>query len=160
MTEGFCNKHCGVKVKVKDGNCPVCWCIDKGICSVHDLLEHELSSHDYIQILVPTGLKGILLPDYIKDNDFFVFLEIGYNMPKPIPDLSVTRETIEGTLSFNGEPFYCVIPIPYVVYVNGFKAYTFNVFGDHIREEVDKKKAMDKRKSKLKSKFKVIDGGK
>lgn len=37
-------------------------------------------------------------------------LQIGLNMPVPIPDLRVTTPGIEATLSFNRSPFFCAIP--------------------------------------------------
>lgn len=37
-------------------------------------------------------------------------LRFGYNMQPPIPDFRFTDEHVEGTLTFNGVPFHCVVP--------------------------------------------------
>jgi len=37
-------------------------------------------------------------------------LQVGLNMPVPIPDLRVDEEGMSCTLSFNRSPFFCVVP--------------------------------------------------
>lgn len=39
-----------------------------------------------------------------------VVLQVGLDMPVPIPDLRVDEEGIFGTLSFRGIPFTCFVP--------------------------------------------------
>jgi stringent starvation protein B len=39
-----------------------------------------------------------------------VVLQVGLDMPVPIPDLRVDEEGIFGTLSFKGVPFSCFVP--------------------------------------------------
>ncbi len=51
-------------------------------------------------VVVPPGLK----------QDPHLLLQIGRNMPVPIPDLKITKKGIKGTLSFNRTPFYCILP--------------------------------------------------
>jgi stringent starvation protein B len=41
-------------------------------------------------------------------------LEIGLNMPVPIPDLRVDDDSMTCTLSFSRTPFYCLVPWPAV----------------------------------------------
>ena len=52
---------------------------------------------------------GVILPDSIR-NQPQVMLQLGLDMPLPIPDLRVDDVGITGTLSFRRSPFYCVIP--------------------------------------------------
>ena len=52
---------------------------------------------------------GVVLPRHLLKQPQ-VMLQIGLDMPIPIPDLRVDEEGICGTLSFNREPFTCVIP--------------------------------------------------
>jgi len=39
-----------------------------------------------------------------------VVLQVGLDMPVPIPDLRVDEEGVFGTLSFKGVPFTCFVP--------------------------------------------------
>lgn len=39
-----------------------------------------------------------------------VVLQVGFNMPVPIPDLCVDEQSVSGTLSFKGVSFLCNIP--------------------------------------------------
>jgi stringent starvation protein B len=39
-----------------------------------------------------------------------VLLQIGRNMPVPIPDLQITENGVSATLSFKGKPFRCAVP--------------------------------------------------
>jgi len=40
----------------------------------------------------------------------FIVLDLGLNMPVPIPDLAITNTGISATLSFNRRPYHCFIP--------------------------------------------------
>jgi stringent starvation protein B len=51
-------------------------------------------------VVVPAGFKK--LPQLV--------LQIGLNMPVPIPDLRLDEEGMSCTLSFNRAPFFCVVP--------------------------------------------------
>jgi hypothetical protein len=51
-------------------------------------------------VAVPSGLKS--KPQLV--------LQIGLNMPVPIPDLRLDDTGIACTLSFNRSPFFCVVP--------------------------------------------------
>lgn len=62
--------------------------------------------------------SGVALPDYLSDQPQ-VMLQIGLDLPVPIPDLRVGSRGISGTLSFNREPFHCVIPWAAVFALSG-----------------------------------------
>ncbi len=49
------------------------------------------------------------MPPWFKRQPQLV-LQIGLNMPVPIPDLRLDEEGLACTLSFNRSPFYCVVP--------------------------------------------------
>jgi stringent starvation protein B len=54
---------------------------------------------------------GVVVPAWFKKQPQLV-LQIGLNMPVPIPDLRLDEEGMSCTLSFNRTPFYCVVPWP------------------------------------------------
>jgi hypothetical protein len=58
--------------------------------------------------LDPRG-EQVLVPAWFKRQPQLV-LQIGLNMPKPIPDLNVDDEGISCTLSFSNTPHYCHLP--------------------------------------------------
>ncbi|HEY3822239.1 MAG TPA: ClpXP protease specificity-enhancing factor SspB [Polyangiaceae bacterium] len=52
---------------------------------------------------------SVVVPPWFKKQPQLV-LQIGLNMPVPIPDLRLDEEGMSCTLSFNRSPFYCVVP--------------------------------------------------
>lgn len=50
----------------------------------------------------------VVVPQWYRSEPQLV-LQIGLNMPVPIPDLRVDKEGVYGTLSFNRSPFTCRI---------------------------------------------------
>jgi stringent starvation protein B len=52
---------------------------------------------------------GVVVPPWFKRQPQLV-LQVGLNMPVPIPDLRLDEEGLGCTLSFNRSPFYCVVP--------------------------------------------------
>lgn len=50
--------------------------------------------------------EGVVVPKWYNTEPQLV-LQIGFDMPVPIPDLQVDSEGIYGTLSFNRSPFTC-----------------------------------------------------
>jgi stringent starvation protein B len=52
---------------------------------------------------------GVLVPARLR-HQAQVVLQVGLDMPVPIPDLRVDEEGIFGTLSFKGVPFSCFVP--------------------------------------------------
>jgi len=57
--------------------------------------------------------QGVLVPAWFKKQPQLV-LQIGLNMPVPIPDLRLDEEGLSCTLSFNRTGFFCVVPWPSV----------------------------------------------
>jgi stringent starvation protein B len=57
--------------------------------------------------------EGVVVPGNFRKQPQLV-LEIGLNMPVPIPDLRLDEEGMSCTLSFSRQPFYCVVPWPSV----------------------------------------------
>ena len=51
----------------------------------------------------------VVVPPWFKKQPQLV-LQIGLNMPVPIPDLRLDEEGLSCTLSFNRSPFFCVVP--------------------------------------------------
>jgi stringent starvation protein B len=58
--------------------------------------------------LDPRGAE-VQVPPWFKRQPQLV-LQIGLNMPKPIPDLNVDDQGISCTLSFSNSPHYCYLP--------------------------------------------------
>ncbi len=58
--------------------------------------------------LDPRG-EAVQVPAWFKRQPQLV-LQIGLNMPKPIPDLSVDDAGISCTLSFSNTPYFCQLP--------------------------------------------------
>jgi hypothetical protein len=52
---------------------------------------------------------AVVVPPWFKKQPQLV-LQIGLNMPVPIPDLVLDDEGMRCTLSFNRSPFFCVVP--------------------------------------------------
>jgi stringent starvation protein B len=54
-------------------------------------------------------VDGVVVPPWFKKQPQLV-LQIGLNMPVPIPDLRLDDDGLSCTLSFNRSPFFCVVP--------------------------------------------------
>jgi hypothetical protein len=52
---------------------------------------------------------GVAVPAWLKKQPQLV-LQIGTNMPVPIPDLEIDEQGVGCTLSFNRAPFFCRLP--------------------------------------------------
>jgi stringent starvation protein B len=52
---------------------------------------------------------AVVVPPWFKKQPQLV-LQIGLNMPVPIPDLRLDEQGMSCTLSFNRAPFFCVVP--------------------------------------------------
>jgi stringent starvation protein B len=53
--------------------------------------------------------SGVLVPSRLR-SQAQVVLQVGLDMPVPIPDLRIDQEGVFGTLSFKGVPFACFVP--------------------------------------------------
>lgn len=54
-------------------------------------------------------IEGVVVPPWYRDQPQLV-IQLGLEMPIPIPDLRVEESGLHGTLSFNRSPFYCQVP--------------------------------------------------
>lgn len=69
----------------------------------------ELISRDQIRIIVDPNVEGVIVPEAQKKK-MPLPLDIGYEMPNPIPDLDIGETGIAATLSFSATGEYCFIP--------------------------------------------------
>jgi len=53
--------------------------------------------------------EAVVVPPWFKKQPQLV-LQVGLNMPMPIPDLRLDEDGMSCTLSFNRSPFFCVVP--------------------------------------------------
>jgi stringent starvation protein B len=54
-------------------------------------------------------LDAVVVPAWYRSEPQLV-LQIGFDMPVPIPDLQIDSDGVYGTLSFNRSPFTCCVP--------------------------------------------------
>ena len=54
-------------------------------------------------------VQGVVVPTWLKKGAQLV-LQVGLNMPVPIPDLRLDEDGMSCTLSFNRSPFFCIVP--------------------------------------------------
>ena len=54
-------------------------------------------------------VDGVVAPTWLRKQPQLV-LQVGLDMPVPIPDLRVDESGVFGTLSFNRAPFTCTVP--------------------------------------------------
>lgn len=54
-------------------------------------------------------VEGVQVPSWLRHQAQLV-LQVGLDMPIPIPDLEVTKDGVWGTLSFSHTPFTCFMP--------------------------------------------------
>jgi hypothetical protein len=69
----------------------------------------ERSNDRGIFVHLDPRLAAVIVPPWFKKQPQLV-LQIGLNMPVPIPDLRLDDDGMSCTLSFNRSPFYCVVP--------------------------------------------------
>lgn len=65
--------------------------------------------HGQTKVWLDPRMVDVQLPAYLMEREVIV-LEFGHEMEKPIHDLLVSSFAVEATLSFNNEPFLCVVP--------------------------------------------------
>jgi hypothetical protein len=73
-----------------------------------EFFENFVSFGDVI-VVVNTTVSGVTVPPEYS-NLTTLKLSIGLEMPVPIPDLKIEDDGITCTLSFNREPYFCVLP--------------------------------------------------
>ena len=52
--------------------------------------------------------EGVVVPQWYRTEPQLV-LQVGFEMPVPIPDLRIDEDGLYGTLSFNRSPFTCMV---------------------------------------------------
>jgi hypothetical protein len=62
-----------------------------------------------VHIHLDPRATGVVVPAWFKRQPQLV-LQVGLNMPVPIPDLRVDEAGMSCTLSFNRSPFFCIVP--------------------------------------------------
>jgi hypothetical protein len=69
----------------------------------------KLLRDDTVMVILDGRHPGVVLPEWLRAEPQ-VCLDLGYDMPIPIPDLELHEAHIQATLSFSRRPFRCVIP--------------------------------------------------
>jgi stringent starvation protein B len=62
-----------------------------------------------VHVHLDPRVTSVIVPPWFKSQPQLV-LQIGLNMPVPIPDLHLDEDGLSCTLSFNRSPFHCVVP--------------------------------------------------
>jgi hypothetical protein len=75
----------------------------------HDVVQVILERSKTVLLHLVPNREGVVVPPQFKEQERLV-LQVGWEMPVPIPDLEIDENGIRGTLTFNREPFYCVVP--------------------------------------------------
>lgn len=78
------------------------------LLSKRAVVAHMLQLGDVMLHLCPR-IEGVVAPERFMHMEVLV-LHVGLNMPVPISDLALDDDAIRATLSFDREPFHCVIP--------------------------------------------------
>jgi hypothetical protein len=68
-----------------------------------------LSGGAQVEILLDARHRNVCVPKHLQHDTQLVLL-LGYDMPIPIPDLTLSEQGIGATLSFNRAPFWCYLP--------------------------------------------------
>ncbi|MFO0562318.1 MAG: ClpXP protease specificity-enhancing factor SspB [Polyangiales bacterium] len=74
----------------------------------HELML-KLLEHGSVFMHLDPRREGVVVPLHFRSNPQLV-LQIGLNFPIPIRDLEIDAEGVRCTLSFNRQPFYCIVP--------------------------------------------------
>lgn len=101
-------------------------------------------------------VPGVVVPLQFRQR-FQLVLQVGFDMPVPIPDLRVDDAGISGTLSFGRAPFTCMVPWDAVYLLSDSTGRAMiwpDSVPDELREEVERE--MGKREPKG---LRVLDGG-
>jgi hypothetical protein len=104
------------------------------------------------RVYINTQKMDVKLPIELKQIPT-VILELGYDMAKPIPDLTVSDFCFEATLSFNSGLFTCVVPWDCVIAIT-----TVDGLGVYYEQSVEQIKVEEK--AQKKAKFTLLQGGK
>lgn len=101
---------------------------------------------------------GVAVPAHFTRQPQLV-LQIGLNMPVPIPDLDVSDDGIHCTLSFKGRPHYCVVPWPSVYALIGEPGCGGMVWPEDVPPEVVTQKSTPGRSRPRRRHLRAVDRG-
>jgi stringent starvation protein B len=62
-----------------------------------------------VHVHLDPRVAHVVVPPWFKNQPQLV-LQVGLNMPVPIPDLHLDKDGMSCTLSFNRSPFHCLVP--------------------------------------------------
>lgn len=110
--------------------------------------------HGQTKVWLDPRMNDVQLPEYLLEREIIV-LEFGYAMAKPINDLVVSSFAVEATLSFNEEPYTCVIPWDSVLAITNSEGVGVFYGQDPAEETVD-----ETVKKEMFNKLTVLKGGK
>lgn len=110
--------------------------------------------HGQTKIWLDPRMPDVQLPDYLKEREVIV-LEFGHEMAKPIPDLVVSSFAVEATLSFNNEPYTCIVPWDSVLAITNTDGVGVFYGQKESEESID-----DTVKKEMFNKLTVLKGGK
>lgn len=74
----------------------------------HELML-KLLEHGSVFMHLDPRREGVNVPLHFRSQSQLV-LQIGLNFPIPIRDLEIDADGVRCTLSFNRQPFYCIVP--------------------------------------------------
>jgi stringent starvation protein B len=74
----------------------------------HELML-KLLEHSSVFMHLDPRREGVVVPLHFRSNPQLV-LQIGLNFPIPSRDLKIDATGVRCTLSFNRQPFYCIVP--------------------------------------------------
>ena len=95
---------------------------------------NALLEGDSVFVHLDPRREGVVVPKHFSQQAQLV-LQIGLNMPRPIPDLEVDDDAISCTLSFSGTPCWCRMPWPSVFALVGSDGRSM-VWPDDVPSEV------------------------
>lgn len=68
-----------------------------------------LLEQSVVRVFLDPRRDGVTIPVWLRKQPQLL-LDVGLNMPIPIPDLHVGEDALTCTLSFNRAPFFCIVP--------------------------------------------------
>ncbi len=83
--------------------------MDEPLPTPREALERMLATGGIMQIIVDNTHADVRLPKTLADQAT-VALNLGYNMPVPMRDFVLGETAVEMVLTFNRNPFRCVVP--------------------------------------------------
>jgi hypothetical protein len=105
-----CKRPLGLTSR-RDGGADAGWCARNGpspAVSKRQMADALLQGSP-IYVHLDSRREDVVVPEEHKGKNQLV-LQIGYDLPNPIPDLEISGDGFSGTLSFHHEPFLCRVP--------------------------------------------------